>query len=79
MRFVFEPAHNKLLANEISIKSPNDFRKSIHNLKSNGLTLHEKKALVLARTRAKLQLRRHNLSIKERKQMYQISKIRIPK
>ena len=74
---VFFKARSKRLAKIISIKSPSAFRKSIATLKKGGLTTREKRALVLARTRAKLQLRRKNLSAKERKQMRAISKMKI--
>lgn len=75
---IFGKPKSKKLASQISIKSPIEFRESIKRLKSGGLNPTEKKALVLARTRAKLQLRRKILSLKERKQMSEISKIRIP-
>ena len=47
--------------------------------RSGGITLKEKRALSLAKTRAKLQLRRKNLSTKERKQFKMIAKMRLPK
>lgn len=70
---------NKRLADAISIKNPNQFRESISKLKTNGLSLKERRALILAQNRAKAQLGRKNLSIKERKQMREISHISIPK
>ncbi len=78
-RSLFFPPKNKRLARAITIKSPTAFRKSIKKLKKGGLTTTEKKALVLARTRAKIQLKRKNLSPKERKQMREISRIKLPK
>lgn len=74
---LFSKPKNKRLANAISIQSPTKFRHSIQNLKKNGLTTQEKKALVLARTRASLQLRRDNLSMKERKQFKMIARTKI--
>jgi len=76
---IFFPAKSKALAGKISITSPTAFRESIRELKKGGLSLREKKALVLARTRATAQLGRENLSSKERKQFRAISKINIPK
>ncbi len=76
---LFGKPKNKRLARIISITSPAAFRRSITTLNKGGLTLEEKRALVLARTRATLQLKRKNLSPKERKQMREISKISIPK
>ena len=76
---IFFPPKDKALARKISIKSPTAFRMSIREVSKGGLTLKEKRALVLARTRASVQLKRRNLSPKERKQFRTISKIRIPK
>lgn len=76
---LFFPAKNKRIARAISITSPTAFRGSIRTLKKNGLSLTEYRSLVLAQNRAKVQLNRKNLSMKERKQMRAISKIRIPK
>ncbi len=76
---LFFPAKNKRLARIISIKSPASFKRSIKVLKKGGVTLTEKRALLLARNRAAVQLRRRNLSSKERKQFTIISKITIPK
>jgi len=76
---LFFPPKSKRFARIITIKSPTAFKRSIKKLKKDGLTRTEKKALVLARTRAKIQLKRKNLSAKERKQMREISRIKIPK
>lgn len=67
------------LARIISIESPQSFKKSISRLKMDGITKKEKKALVLAKNRANAQLKRKNLSMKERKQFKEISKIKLPK
>ena len=75
---IFFPAKNKALAKKISITSPTAFRKSIKILKKGGINLEEKRALVLARTRASIQLKRKNLSNKERKQFKEIAKMDIP-
>ena len=77
-RTIFFEPKNKRLARIISITSPTAFKRSIMKLSENGLSLRKRKALVLARTRAKLQLRRKNLSPKERKQFTEISKMKIP-
>lgn len=74
---IFFPARHKALARKISITSPTAFRKSIKLLKKGGLNLTEKRALVLARTRARLQLNRKYLSPEERRQFKIISKIKI--
>ena len=76
-RLFFAPK-NKKLAGVISIKNPTRFKKSITTLKKNGLTVKEKRALVLARNRAGAQLKRKNLSMKERKQFTKIVNTRIP-
>lgn len=75
---LFFAPKDKVLARKISIKTPGQFRKSIELLKKNGITLKEKRGLVLARTRAKVQLRRKNLSKRERNQFTTISTMRIP-
>lgn len=74
---IFGKAKSKRLARIISIKSSGAFRKSVRILKKGGLSLTEKRALVLARTRATVQLKRKNLSKKERGQFRIISKVRI--
>lgn len=76
---LFFPAKSKRLARIISIKSPTAFRKSIRTLKKGGVTLKEKRALVLAQNRARAILKKKNLSVKERKQFREISKIKLPK
>ncbi len=76
---IFFPPKDKALARKISIKTPGQFKKSIQELKKNGITLKENRALVLARTRAKVQLKRKNLSTRERNQMRAIAKTVIPR
>ncbi len=76
---IFFPPKDKVLARKISIKTPGQFRKSISMLRKNGITLKENKALVLARTRAKAQLKRKNLSKRERNQMMAIARTVIPR
>ncbi len=76
---LFFPLKDKVLAKKISIKTPGQFKKSISKLKKRGITLKERRALILARTRAKVQLRRKNLSTRERNQMKAISKTIIPR
>ena len=74
---LFFAPKNPRLAKIISIESPTAFRKSIRLLSRGGLTLKEKRALVLAQNRARAQLGRKNLSLKERRQFGTISKIKI--
>lgn len=76
---IFFPPKDKALARKISITSPFAFRQSIRKLKKGGVTLKERRALILARTRAKVILKRNNLSGKERKQFRTIAQINIPK
>lgn len=75
---IFFKPKNKALARKISIKTPSAFRKSIRMIKTKGVTSEEKKALSLAKTRAKVQLKRRNLSPKERKQMMAIATTKLP-
>ncbi|HEC39488.1 hypothetical protein LCGC14_0577090 [marine sediment metagenome] len=77
-RTLFFPPRSKRLARIISIKNPAAFRKSIRTLRRNGLTLRERRALILAQNRATAQLGRRNLSAKERCEFTEISKIQIP-
>jgi len=76
---IFFPPKDKALAKKISIKSPSAFRESIKKVARGGITLKEFRALNLAKTRAKVQLKRKNLSAKERKQFGMIAKTKIPK
>ena len=75
---IFFKPKDKRIARIVSIKSPSRFRKSIATLKKQGITTEEKRALVLARTRARVQLRRKNLSMKERKQFREIRDTDLP-
>lgn len=70
---------SKRRANIISITSPTAFRRSIREIRKGNYTLGDYRALVLAKTRATLMLKKKNLSAKERKQFKEISKINIPK
>lgn len=76
---LFAPPKDKRLARKISIKSPKTFRNSISRLRKGGITLKEKRALTLAKTRASVQLKRPNLSTKERRQFRAISRMKLPK
>lgn len=76
---IFFKPKDKALARKISIVSPTKFKNSISRLRKGGITLKEKRALVLARTRASAQLKRKNLSTKERRQFRTISKMVIPR
>ncbi len=66
------------LARDISIRSPREFRRSIRILSKGGLTLKERRGLILAQNRAKAQLNRKNLSAPERREFKEISRIKIP-
>jgi hypothetical protein len=77
MKTIFFPPKNKRLARIISIETPQAFRRSIRVLKRGGLTTAERRALVLARTRAKAMLKRRNLSARERREMAEIARTRI--
>ena len=70
---------NPRLARVISIESPTAFRKSVATLRKGGLTGTEKQALVLAQNRARAQLKRKNLSPKERRQFRAIAAIKLPR
>ena len=76
---LFFSPKDKALAKKISITTPGQFNKSIKMLSKGGITLKENRALKLARTRAKVQLKRKNLSTRERNQMMAISKTVIPR
>ena len=76
---LFFPPKNKRLARTITIKTPSAFRKSIRTLTKGGVTVTEKKALALAKKRAVVQLKKGDLSTKERSQFTMISKIKLPK
>ena len=76
---IFFKPRNKKLARKISIRTPSEFRASIAKIRKAGVTLEEKRALALARTRAKVQLMRKNLSPKERRQFKAISIMKLPK
>lgn len=76
---IFFPPKNKALAKKISITSPADFWESIEKLKQGGLTLQESRALILAQNRAKVQLKRKNLSMEERQEFREIAEVKLPK
>lgn len=74
----FEPK-SKVRAKIVDITSPTAFKRSIRTFKKSGLTLAEKRSLALGKARASAQLKRKDLSKKERKQMKAITKIKLPK
>ncbi len=76
---LFGAARDMALAAKVSIASPGLFRESIRELKKDGITLKERRALVLAQNRATAQLSRKNLSFKERVEFRKISGMRIPR
>ncbi len=69
---------DKRLAEIISIESPEAFKNSIKQLGADGLSERERNALVFSQNRAGAQLRRKNLSPKERVEFEQIVNIAIP-
>ena len=75
---LFFKSKDKRISQIINITSPTAFKKSIKVLKKGGITLKEKRSLVLAKNRASAQLKRKNLSTKERKQMRSIKNIILP-
>jgi len=79
LRKLFMPPKDKKLAAAISIRSPTAFKNSIAKLSKGGITIQEKRALTLAKTRAKVQLKRKNLSKSERIEMRQIARTKLPK
>lgn len=78
MTSVFFQPQNKKLAKAISIRSPSAFKKSVSTLRKSGVTTTEKRALSLAQTRAKLMLRRKNLSSGERVEFRKIASVKLP-
>ena len=62
----------------ISIRSPDEFRRSIREISSGRYTLGDQRALVLAQNRAKAMLKRKDLSSRERREFVEISKIKVP-
>lgn len=70
---------DKRLDRIITIKSPRGFRRSISTLREGEITLKEKRALVLAQNRARVQLKRKNLSPSERKQLRSLASLKLPK
>lgn len=75
---LFAPPKSKRIAKIVNITSPTAFKESIRKLKKGGLSGNEKKALVLARNRAGAQLKRKNLSGKERVQFRKIKNMSLP-
>ena len=74
----FAPTSKKL-ARQISITSPAAFQRSIGIIKKGGVTLQESRGLILAQNRARAQLNRTNLSIKERIEFTKIAMQKLPK
>ncbi len=78
-RTLFNKPKNARIAKAISITSPTAFRKSISTLRKGGLQRNERRGLILAQNRASAQLKRKNLSPKERRQFSTIARIKVPK
>ena len=76
---LFFAPRNKALAKKITIRSPLAFDQSIQRVKKGGVTLEEKRGLVVAQNRARAQLQRKNLSLKERIQFNVIVSRKLPK
>lgn len=66
------------LARIMDMTSPTGFARSIKEVKKGGVTAEEKRALVLTRNRAAASAKRRNLSVKERKQMLVIARMKLP-
>ncbi len=75
---IFFAPKNQKLSDIISIESPAAFKESIRTLKKMGIGAREKRALVLAQTRAKAMLEKRSLSEKERRQFEEIANISLP-
>jgi hypothetical protein len=75
---IFFPPRHPALAEIISIESPAAFRESIRRLKKMGIGAREKRALVLAKNRAKAMLKKKSLSEQERKQLQAIARMPLP-
>lgn len=75
---LFKPV-DKSISRKISIVTPGKFDKSIKALMRRGLTVKENKALVSARNIAAVQLKRKDLSKRERNQFRAISTTVIPR
>jgi len=76
---LFSKPKSKRLSNIISIKSPSAFKESIRKVQKGGVTSAEKRALVLAQNRARVQLHRKNLSKREVKQFASIVSMKLPR
>lgn len=74
---LFGPPKSKRLARIVSISSPSAYNESVNILRRGGLTHNERQALLFARTRAMLQLRRKNLSSRERLQFKKIVRTKL--
>lgn len=77
-RSLFFKPRSKRIARIITIRNPAAFRRGMKILMQDGLTLSERRALILAKNRARVILRRTDLSSKEVRQMTEISRVRIP-
>lgn len=75
----YEKPESKKIAKKVSIKSPKAFKESVEKLGKDGFTTHEKRALILAQNRSKAQLKRENLSDKEKKQFKEIASFDLDK
>jgi hypothetical protein len=75
---IFFPPKNRKLAELISIGSPQAFRQSIRKVQRIGIGAREKRALVLAKNRAKAMLKKRSLSPKERREFETIARMPLP-
>lgn len=76
---LFFAAKNERVAKSVDISSPYAFHKSKRELMKGYYTESERRAIQLAVNRAKAQLHRKDLSVKERKQFGKIARARVPK
>ena len=74
----FSPARRKAISQAVSIKSPSRFKQSVRILSKGGLSVQERKVLVMAQDRADMQLQRKDLSSIERRQFKEIKGVNIP-
>jgi len=74
---LFNKPTQELLASQISISNAELFRQSINVLKKKGLTPETKLAIQHAKSRARVQLFRTDISIRERKEFLKISRMTI--
>ncbi len=76
---LFTKPKSPRLARLVDLTSPTAFKEGLRKAKKGGFTLQEKRAFVQGRNIAGAQLKRKNLSMKERKQFRAIMNTKLPK